>query len=64
MPCLRAYYKGEAIAPDAILVDDMAPVLAGQIGDTVRELGFVYIVGHGVLQSLIDGTVADCSVLS
>jgi hypothetical protein len=64
MPCPRAYHKAEAIAPDAILVVDTAPFLAGQIGETVREVGFLYILGHGVLQSLIDGTVADRSVFS
>ena len=57
----RAYAKAKEIAPEQIPLIDFGPFLegsasgkakvAGQIGEACREVGFLYLVNHGVPQA-------------
>lgn len=64
----RAYAKAKEIAPEQIPLIDFGPFLeggsdgkarvAGQIGEACRDVGFLYLVNHGVPQAMIDAAFA------
>lgn len=62
----RAYNRAQEIAPEAIPVIDLEPFrlgsaedkarVAAEIGKACETVGFLYVLGHGVPQDLIDAT--------
>jgi isopenicillin N synthase-like dioxygenase len=66
---LDSSLRGERVALDEIPVIDMGPFLDGtpeqrravarQVGAACRNIGFFYVVNHGVPQALVDRTFAE-----